>query len=150
MQVPIEYDESLFDLILDRISNGESRYKIFSSGEEGVGVPIQRFHSRLRADHDYYTRYQEAIEFSTDAMTNSIIEIADTTNDVLRGKLQIDARKFAITRYDMLKQNRLMNKDEKKGLASELFNTDDMDSEDRELFMCLLQSRLRKINKKED
>lgn len=142
----IEYEEEEFDKILDLLADGEPRYKIFDNvgGKDSLSVPRSVFNRRLRSDSEFYDRYLTAIEFASDSMSHDLMRIADRAqpDEVSCARLQVDVRKFNISRADMLIENRKLHKDAGASKDSELLNYDKMGDISRDKFMEFMNARL--------
>lgn len=88
---PTKYTDALADHICDRISNGESLAAICRDESMPNPSTIYRW---LVADETFCNMYTRAREEQAETLADQIIQISDTCDDVQRGRLQVDARKW--------------------------------------------------------
>lgn len=93
---------SLFEVALNRISNGEALTLIIRS--DNRDIDYSHFLRWIHKDEARKSRYREAQELATEVHASEIISIADCENDsledVARSKLRIDARKFLMSSWN--------------------------------------------------
>lgn len=93
---------SLFEVALNRISNGEALSLIIRS--DNRDIDYSHFLRWIHKDEERKRRYREAQELATEVHASEIISIADCENDsledVARSKLRIDARKFLMSSWN--------------------------------------------------
>jgi hypothetical protein len=108
--------ENNFDLILDRIENGESLRRILKS----MAIGNATFYKWVDSDPEKQKRYARACELRADAIFEDILEIADDSSDdiietdlgdgvidtrlnaefVQRSRLRVDARKWIVSKLN--------------------------------------------------
>lgn len=88
---PSLYSEELASLICERLAGGESLRAICREVGMPGGETVRRW---LRDDEQFRAQYARAREAQADFYVDEIIAIADSAEDPVKGRLQIDARKW--------------------------------------------------------
>lgn len=96
---PTDYTKDMADKICEKIANGRSLRSICA--EDGV-PPMKTIYRWLEANEEFRHQYARAREKQADYFAEEIIEIADSAEAesaaVSKAKLQIDARKWAVSK----------------------------------------------------
>lgn len=96
---PTDYTKDMADKICEKIANGRSLRSICA--EDGV-PPMKTIYRWLEANEEFRHQYARARDKQADYFAEEIIEIADSAEAesaaVSKAKLQIDARKWAVSK----------------------------------------------------
>lgn len=107
-----EVIDNYFDLILERIENGEALRRILPS----LNLANATFYKWVDLDEEKQKRYARACELRADAIFEDILEIADDSSGdikynsdgdeilnsefVQRSRLRVDARKWVVSKMN--------------------------------------------------
>lgn len=93
----VEFSQNVFDRICDRMAEGESLIAICKT----VGMPNKRTVLRwIEKDDKLRLQYSEAQNLRAEHYFDQIIDIADSKADPQKTRVQIDARKWVLTRMN--------------------------------------------------
>ncbi|ENW8062447.1 hypothetical protein FXJ36_001072 [Neisseria gonorrhoeae] len=116
---PTDYTKDMADKICEKIANGRSLRSICA--EDGV-PPMKTIYRWLEANEEFRHQYARAREKQADYFAEEIIEIADSAQAesaaVSKAKLQIDARKWAVSKIAPKKYGDKTELDVKSGDGS--------------------------------
>lgn len=93
-QRPREYDPILFDVILERVSNGDMLVDICRDRDMPLPATFIRW---TRQSDALGARYREALEIGADVLFDEVVTAAHD-QDIYRGRLRSDALRFRTER----------------------------------------------------
>lgn len=94
---PTDFDQSVADLICERMQAGESLRSICR--DEGMPAESTVRTWAIKNQSGFHAQYTRAREAQMDALAEDIIEIADDkTGDANRARLQVDTRKWLMSK----------------------------------------------------
>ena len=101
------FTQAIFDRICERIAEGESLRAIC----KGNGMPAKRTFLRwVAADETLAKQYAEAQVMRAEHYFDEIVEIADKGSDPAKTRVQVDARKWVLSRMNPKKYgDRVLN-----------------------------------------
>lgn len=95
--VATTFTQEIFDKICERIAEGESLRAIFKT----KGMPAKRTFLRwVAADDTLAKQYAEAQLMRAEHYFDEIVEIADKGTDPAKTRVQVDARKWVLSRMN--------------------------------------------------
>lgn len=92
---PTTYCDEIVDVILERISSGESLNKITQDDNMPCNSTVYLW---LSKHPEFSDKYARARECQQEAMADDILAICDTEEDVNRARLKVDTRKWLMAR----------------------------------------------------
>jgi hypothetical protein len=99
---PSAYSDELADRILERMARGETLRAICN--ESGMpSASTVRLWSINDEPPGFSARYARAREFQADAIAEEALEIADTSDDPAKARLQVDTRKWLASKINPAK-----------------------------------------------
>ena len=88
---PSIYTDALAETICERIAHGESLRAVCEDSDMPSTTTVTKW---LGQKPDFAAQYAHARERQADFYADEMVEIADTTTDAHKARLQIDARKW--------------------------------------------------------
>jgi len=86
-----KFTQDIFDAILHRLAHGESLRAICKDEDMPSTASVMRW---LSESDELREQYARARELQAEHYVGEILEIADTTDDPQKARLQVDARKW--------------------------------------------------------
>lgn len=92
---PVKFSQSIANTLCERIGNGESLRSVCLDSNMPCKSAVMKW---LGDNVKFVDQYAHARENQADFYADEIIEIADSTDDPAKARLQIDARKWKASR----------------------------------------------------
>ena len=93
----VEFSQTVFDAICNRMAEGESLRAICKTTEMPNKRTVMRW---LEKSEDLQKQYSEAQRLRAECYFDEIIDIADSRSDPQKTRVQIDARKWVLARMN--------------------------------------------------
>lgn len=122
MAVPMEFSQSVADIICERLAGGES-LRTICGVERDKALPSETTIYRwLRENEAFAQQYAVARESQGDAYADRAVEEALTATDASIGRLRMDALKWAAGKLAPKKYGDKLDIDHSGGITVELVN----------------------------
>jgi len=90
-----EFTQDIFDALCERLAHGESLRAICKDADMPSTASVMRWVAESAELREQYAR---ARELQAEHYVGEILEIADTTDDPQKARLQVDARKWVASK----------------------------------------------------